>query len=271
MLEAYEKRRAPLEEALKNCADVKEAADCLGRTMEQVRMDTRALADTAARREVDRLFEAAGQAALLMMTVTEADVRVVEAAKPQTAKDRAIEWLPWISAGVGLVLTGWMLAVGQGAAAVVAAVSAGLGAVQGRVRAKNSAPKLETSATRVNVYELMRMTDRLMQAMEDALLQIGAEETQALPAYQPRVTSDLLAPMQMLMEAVYTQDGDYALKAAPQLVSALNGEGVELVEYAEATREYFDLFPGTEGGLTIRPAVLKDGKLLARGQATEQI
>ena len=75
--------------------------------------------------------------------------------------------------------------------------------------------------------------------------------------------------IQMLMEAVYTQDGDYALKAAPQLVSALNGQGVEMVEYSPEHRDWFELFPGTEDGLTIRPALVKDGKLLARGQATE--
>ena len=79
----------------------------------------------------------------------------------------------------------------------------------------------------------------------------------------------MYAPVQMLMEAVYTRDGDYALKAAPQLASALSEQGVEMVEFSEAHRDWFEMFPGTENGLTIRPALVKEGKLLARGQATE--
>ena len=271
MLEAYDRRREALEKELSACVDAKAAADCLGKTLEQVRMEVRGGMEPAGRRETDRLFEAARQAALLMMTVTEADVRVLKETKIKTPKEKLMELLPWASVGAGLILTGWMLAIGESAAAILSVVSAGLGAVQGLVKEKSGAPRLETEATRVNVYELMRLTDRLMQALEDAMAQIGEEERQALPGAQPRVTSELLAPMQMLMEAVYTQDGDYALKAAPQLVNALSGEGVELVDYSEATKAYFDLFPGTEGGLTIRPAVLKDGRLLARGQATEQI
>lgn len=271
MLDAYSRRREALEEELKRCTDVKAAADELGRMLEQIRLEERGEIVPAKRAEIDRLFEAAKQAALLMMTVTEADVRVLDVPKEKTAKDKLIELLPWASAGVGLVLTGWMLAIGQSAAAAAALVSAGLGVVQARVKGTKAAVKAETAATRVNVYELMRMTDRLMQAMEDALCRIGEEETQSLPAQEVRVTNELLAPMQMLMEAVYTQDGSYALKAAPQLVSALSGEGIELVDYSESDKAYFDLFPGTEGGLTIRPAVVKDGKLLAKGQATEQI
>ena len=85
------------------------------------------------------------------------------------------------------------------------------------------------------------------------------------------ITGDLLSPMQMLMEAVYTEDGSYALKAAPQLIDALGSEGITVVEYSEENRDLFDMFPGTEAGLTIRPAMVKDGKVLARGQATEGI
>ena len=82
---------------------------------------------------------------------------------------------------------------------------------------------------------------------------------------------ELIQPIQMLMEAVYTGDGNYALKAAPQIVAALNDEGVRLVEYSPETREYFDLFPGTEPDLTIRPAVMQGERVLARGQATEEM
>ena len=265
--EKYESRREALEKELAACEDVKAAADCLGRTLERLRVEARAEADTPAlRRETDRLFEAAKQAALLMMSVTEADVRALP--KPVSRRDKLARALPWASAGAGLALAVWMLLIGQNAAAVLALVSAGLGVGQAWMKQDGDAAGFR-ARTRVNVYDLMRMTDRLAQAMDDSLSQAGQEQ-QALPgAGRAELTGDMLTPVQMLMEAVYTQDGGYALKAAPQLVSALNEQGVELVEYSPERREWFEMFPGTEDGLTIRPALVKEGKLLARGQATE--
>ncbi|MBO4884568.1 MAG: hypothetical protein J5602_04585 [Clostridia bacterium] len=265
--EKYEPRREALERELTACEDVKAAADCLGRTLERLRIDARAEADTPAlRRETDRLFEAAKQAALLMMSVTEADISVTP--KPLTKKEKLAQALPWVSAGAGLLLAAWMVLIGQSAAAVVALASAGAGVGQAWLRRGDDTSGLR-ARTRVNVYELMRMTDRLTQAMDDSLAQ-AVQEQAALPgAGRTELTGDVLTPVQMLMEAVYTQDGEYALKAAPQLVSALNEQGIELVEYAPERREWFEMFPGTEDGLTIRPALVKEGKLLARGQATE--
>ena len=267
ILEKYESRREGLERELAGCEDVKAAADCLGRALERLRIDARAEADTPAlRRETDRLFEAAKQAALLMMSVTEADISVSR--RPVTRRDKIAQALPWASAGVGLVLAAWMLLIGQSAAAVAGLISAGLGVGQAWLRRDGDTAGMK-ARTRVNVYELMRMTDRLTQAMEDSLSQAGQEQELLPGAGRAELTGDMLTPVQMLMEAVYTGDGAYALKAAPQLANALNEQGVELVEYTPEHREWFELFPGTEDGLTIRPALVKEGKLLARGQATE--
>ncbi len=267
ILEKYESRREALERELNGCADVKAAADCLGRALERLRVEARADADTPAlRREADRLFEAARQAALLMVSVTEADISVKP--RPVTKREKIARALPWASAGAGLLLAAWMLLIGQNAAAGLGLVSAGLGVAQAWLKRDGDTAGLQ-ARTRVNVYELMRMTDRLAQAIDDSLSQ-AVQEQAALPgAGRTELTGDMLAPVQMLMEAVYTQDGGYALKAAPQLVSALNEQGVELVEYSPERREWFEMFPGTEDGLTIRPALVKEGKLLARGQATE--
>jgi len=81
----------------------------------------------------------------------------------------------------------------------------------------------------------------------------------------------MLGSVQMLMEAVETRDGAYALRAVPALTAALMEQGIEVVKYSAENEEYFDLYPGTEKGITIRPALLKDGKVIARGQATEEM
>lgn len=270
MLEAYERRRDALERALTACPDVKAATDCLTGALEQVRMETRAvLPDAAARREADRLFDAAKRAALLMMSVTEADARIEDGGQTDR-RERLAAILSWTAAGAGAVLTAWLMIAGQTAAAVLALISCAAGAARAMLKPAGRAQTVVTQATRPNVYEMMRLADRLMASIGDALEQIGREQS-ALPADAPRVTGELLQPIQMLMEAVYTGDGNYALKAAPQIVAALNDEGVRLVEYSPETREYFDLFPGTEPDLTIRPAVMQGERVLARGQATEEM
>ena len=268
MLEAYERRRDALERALNTCSDVKAAADCLTGVLERVRMEERGtLPDTAARLEADRLFDAAKRAALLMVSVTEADVRIEANAKADR-RDQIATILSWTAAGVGAVLTAWLMIAGQTAAAVLALVSCAAGAARAMMKPSEKAQVAVTQATRPNVRELLRLFDRLMQSIGDAFEQIDREQSR-LPADVPQVTGELLQPIQMLMEAVYTGDGDYALKAAPQIAAALSDVGVHLVEYSPETRDYFDLFPGTEPDLTIRPAVLQGERVLARGQATE--
>ena len=89
-----------------------------------------------------------------------------------------------------------------------------------------------------------------------------------------------------LISELYSEEGEYTDAEnntlaysyhVPRIVSetavaaALNDEGVRLVEYSPETRDYFDLFPGTQPDLTIRPAVMQGERVLARGQATEEL
>lgn len=268
MIKAYEKRRAALEAELAACPDVRMAADCLSRALEQIRLETRtALEDASARRQVDRLFETARRAVALVAGVTEADVAVQEAQEDRTARIAKI--LSWMTAGAGVIMTAWMLIIKENGAALCALLTAALGTARAFMPVSQSA-SVDMRATRVNAYELMRLLDRLMQGLEEQIEQLGHREA-ALPGDAPRVTGELLAPIQMLMEAVYTGDGDYALKAVPFLTAALDEQGLRLVEYSPQTSACFDLFPGTQPDLTIRPAVLQGDKVLARGQATQAV
>ena len=265
--EIYDTRREALQKELSRCEDVKAAADCVGAALEKLRLDARAQADAPVlRHETDRLFASARQAACLMLSVTEADVSLRRTRG--SGREGLMGLLPWASCAAGLVLTLWMLLIGQNAAAGLSLVSAALGLLQAWRRREGALPDV-SATTKVNVYELMRISDRLIQALDDAL-EDAVRDRAALPGDGGgALTGEMFAPVQMLMEAVYTGDGGYALKAAPQLVAALEAQGIEPVEYTPDRREWFDMFPGTEDGLTIRPALVKEGRLLARGQATE--
>ena len=77
-------------------------------------------------------------------------------------------------------------------------------------------------------------------------------------------TIDLLVS---LMEAKQTGRGDVALQSLAQAEQYLLALGVECVFYSRENAAMFDLLPTLHEERTIRPALIKDGKLLRRGVA----
>ena len=70
-----------------------------------------------------------------------------------------------------------------------------------------------------------------------------------------------------LLAASYSQDPEYALEKIDEIKYYLHRQQIEVVDYSEETRQYFDLMPGTEAG-TIRPALVADGAVLKKGLAS---
>jgi len=188
-----------------------------------------------------------------------------------TMTDRLVAMLPMAAMIVGAVLTVWMIFEDLNVPAGLAMVLTCIAWLETQVVYRR---RLGVAARpKINVYEMLRMIDRLMEAIEDAL-EKSAQEIKA--AEEPSCEAltmggDVLEAFQMLLEAAQTKDGEYALKAVPGLRSALLAQGIEAVDYCEEKKEWFDLYPGTEGGLTIRPALMLGGKMIRRGQATEEM
>ena len=82
------------------------------------------------------------------------------------------------------------------------------------------------------------------------------------PATTPELDlfSDLLA-------ASYSGDPEYALEKIEAIKYYLHRQQIEVVDYSDSTRQYFDMMPGTKTG-TIRPAMVADGNLLKKGLAS---
>ena len=70
-----------------------------------------------------------------------------------------------------------------------------------------------------------------------------------------------------LMEAKASGRDDLAMRSLAQAEQYLHMLGVELVFYDESSAQLFDLLPTMGSARTIRPAMMKDGKLLRRGVA----
>jgi hypothetical protein len=82
------------------------------------------------------------------------------------------------------------------------------------------------------------------------------------PATTPELDlfSDLLA-------ASYSGDPEYALEKIEAIKYYLHRQQIEVVDYSDSTKQYFDMMPGTKTG-TIRPAMVADGNLLKKGLAS---
>ena len=77
-----------------------------------------------------------------------------------------------------------------------------------------------------------------------------------------------LALMAELLEALYANDGGFALQRLKKLRLYLREKGIELLEFQRDTEEYFEVLPSKQRSATLRPALLYHGDLLMVGRAT---
>ena len=271
-MKAYDERREELVRALKECPDVKATADCAALFLDKLSREAMAEADSREERaEIERLFSAAKAGVACMQAVTQAEVTVKRLApRPLTGRQKLRAYLPYVSLFLGAVLCVWLILEGERAAAVLCVPLMALSFAQ----KKEALPEEETAATpKADDYELVRLFDRLIDRLDALAAARRAEKEDRLaPGGEPLLLTDgMLESLQMLMEAAETQDGRYALKTLPQVREALLAQGVQALDYSEENRAYFEMFPSEQGGRTIRPALLREGKLILRGQATESI
>ena len=85
----------------------------------------------------------------------------------------------------------------------------------------------------------------------------------------PPLTQEELALFGDMLESLYADSGEYALRQIKKVVPYLKERGIELVDYDRNCRELFELFPTKNAAATMRPAILWNNKLLLIGRATE--
>ena len=129
-------------------------------------------------------------------------------------------------------------------------------------------PGLNEDAVLRSLHRAAETMDRKIEAFcaqEQARLeqQQGKARGEALPldTGEARLFGDLL-------EALYADRGDYALRQLGQLPAWLKGRGVEVRDYGPDSRDLFELLPTKREGATLRPALLAGETLLQAGRAT---
>jgi hypothetical protein len=74
-----------------------------------------------------------------------------------------------------------------------------------------------------------------------------------------------------LLEALYSQSGDFSLRQLKKLRPYLHRRGIEVVEYGPETAASFETLPTKNAGGTLRPALMAGDKLLLPGRAAEHV
>ena len=267
--EAFEKRRKAFETEIAAARDAKEACDCAVRTLEDIRRAC-ALENTQLRARLNELCAVARSALSAMDAVTRVDIHMRLNGAPLSPRGpaaraglrRAAGFAP---AAACAVLAVWLFLDGYNNPALLAALAAAVSAAAPwRARRVSAAPPEVTGCPQADPAALARRMEQLLDEIDarleaDSLAQ-AVDEADEIP-------DGLLEAAQMLMEADLTRDGAFALRALPGLLAALKRQGVSAVMYSAENARYFDLLPAASGERTVRPALLQNGRLIARGQA----
>lgn len=125
------------------------------------------------------------------------------------------------------------------------------------------------------VWRTLKKTGETMDRKTAEFLDLSGdwrpETTEAASAGGPALDGEDLKLVGDLLEALYAENGDYALRQLRQLLPWLRRQGIEVINYSADSAELFELLPTKKAAATQRPALVSEGKLLLVGRATEHI
>ena len=178
-------------------------------------------------------------------------------------------WLLIAALGLGaagvLLTPQWSYAVWVGCAlAVVFAYLAG------RIWMKEGAPQAVDTLDPERLWATLKKTAETMDRKlgeYGALAQERRERQEASEREKLPLDRDELALVGELLEALYTDNGAFALRQLRRLRPWLQSKGLETVDYSAETAELFELLPSKHEAVTLRPALLQGKKLLTVGRA----
>lgn len=128
-------------------------------------------------------------------------------------------------------------------------------------------PDVVWKTLRRSVETMDRKTEELLAQEESWLREMSPES----PVSSAPTDPETLRLIGDLLEALYAENGDYALRQLKKLLPWLQRQGIDVVDFSPETREYFELLPSKRGASTQRPALLAGDRLLLIGRATEQV
>ena len=114
---------------------------------------------------------------------------------------------------------------------------------------------------------LLTELSALCHAADICLADIEALDAETQLRFAHTVDEATMSLIEVLLEARSSGREDLALRSLDDVVLYLKSQGIELAEYSEGNEYCFDMLPTRSGTRTIRPALLREGRVLRRGVA----
>lgn len=271
---AFEQKKEELRGKIASAQDAQAAQLSVTMTLEQIAAElSQDEGDPLARQRQQAVMALAKRApAFLRPAKAEGQLMILPKEEEKTLQKARLG----LSAAGGALLA--LLAVfevidGRWGFAVVQAVGAAL-VVLGCRRAASSAPAQEAKAQgvlRMDEEELLRAVGELCQAADICVSDLALIEREGATARLSGTADEAMLDLLVsLMEAKATGREDVAMRSLDQAETYLRMLGVEPVFYDRANPEHarlFDILPTLSGERTIRPALLRDGRMIRRGVA----
>ena len=126
------------------------------------------------------------------------------------------------------------------------------------------------------IWRTVKKTTETMDRKAEEFLAQTDSLVKKQPSSSEMTEADSMSPEDLklygdLLEALYSENGDYALRQLKKLPARLRAKGVELCDYSDDTAELFELLPTKNTASTLRPALVCRGELLLAGRATEPV
>lgn len=143
---------------------------------------------------------------------------------------------------------------------------------------KNNTGKTGNNKSSAYHVEAMVDADRVYRCLHTVVLAIDQnideinnnlkwEQTHLDNEEQDPISEEEISLFSSLLEASYSGDGQFALDQMGKVKYFLYKNGIEIIEYSEEKKSYFDIMPSMTN-CTMRPALVKNGRLIKRGLAT---
>lgn len=268
---AFENRKDVLRAQLEGAQGKAQAVSVAAMTLEQIACDlAQDETDDAARQRQQAVMAVAKRLPLGLRAARAEGQLVLRPAKEEQA---SLAQKAKLSAfGLGALMLG-ALAVyeaidGKTTFALMQALGAALLCIGGR-RAAPQMQQMEAQGVEaVDADALVREVGEICQAADVCASDLMLIDRECAAARLTGTADDaMLGLLASMMEARASGRDDLALRALSQAEQTLRMLGIEAVAYAPAQAAMFDVLPTLGGARTVRPALVKDGRVLRRGVA----
>ena len=264
---AFEHRREQLADALSRAEGMQESIAACTMTLEQVACELAQEEQDEHARQRQPAVMAALRSAPQMLVAADAEGELVLEGEGAQRAGKKLRPLQAVGAFLLAALAVYELIDGQAlfsalqlAGGVLLLAGAQGGGAEQNVRARGKAV--------IRADELMRRTAALCAAADTCVSDLALLDKEAgmarLSGTADEAMIDLLVS---LMEAKASGRDEAAMRSLSQVEQYLHMLGIDVLFYDEAHAAHFDMLPTMGEARTIRPALMKEGRVLRRGTA----